>query len=94
MALFGSIGEFQDSREPWTQYIQRMEQFFAANDIEEAKKAPVFLATIGPKAFQTLSNLVAPRKPGEVTYNRSVELMSEFYNPKPLVTVQRYHFYS
>ena len=50
MALFGSIGEFQDSREPWTQYIQRMEHFFAANDIEEAKKAPVFLATIGPKA--------------------------------------------
>ena len=71
-----------------------MEQFFAANDIEEAKKAPVFLATIGPKAFLTLSNLVAPRKPGEVTYNRSVKLMSEFYNPKPLVTVQRYRFYS
>ena len=94
MALFGSIGEFQDSREPWTQYIQRMEQFFAANDIEEAKKAPVFLATIGPKVFQTLSNLVAPCKPGEVTYTRSVELMSEFYNPKPLVTVQRYRFYS
>ena len=71
-----------------------MEQFFAANDIEEAKKAPVYLATIGPKAFQTLSNLVAPRKPGEVTYSRSVESMSEFYNPKPLVTVQRYRFYS
>ena len=94
MALFGSIGEFHESQEPWSQYVQRLEQFFAANDIADSKKAAVFLATIGPNAFHILSNLVAPRQPGEETYVRLIEVMSEFYNPKPLVTVQRYRFYS
>ena len=58
------------------------------------KKAAVFLATIGPNAFHNLRNLVAPRQPGEETYVRLIEVMSEFYNHKPLVTMQRYRFYS
>ena len=94
MALFGSIGEFTESQESWSQYVQRLEQFFAANDIPDEKKASVFLATVGPAAFHILSNLVAPNKPGEESYARLIETMSEFYNPKPLVTVQRYRFYS
>ena len=94
MALFGSIGEFTESQESWSQYVQRLEQFFAANDIPDKKKASVFLATVGPAAFHILSNLVAPNKPGEESYARLIETMSEFYNPKPLVTVQRYRFYS
>ena len=71
MALFRSIGEFNESQEPWSQYVQRLEQFlkFAANDIADSKKAGVFLATIGPNASHILSNLVAPRQPGEETYS-------------------------
>ena len=94
MALFGSIGEFIESQESWSQYVQRLEQFFTANDIVDGKKASVFLATIGPAAFHILSNLVAPKKPGEESYTRLIKVMSEFHNPKPLVTVQRYRFYS
>ena len=70
MALFGSIGEFIESQESWSQYVQRLEQFFSANDIREEKQASVFLATIGPATFHIVSNLVAPRKPGEISYER------------------------
>ena len=94
MALFGSIGEFHESQEPWSQYVQQLEQFFAGNDIADSKKAAVFLATICPNAFHILSNYVAPRQPGEETYVRLIEVMSEVYNPKPLATVQRYQIYS
>ena len=94
MALFGNIGEFVEARENWSQYVERLEQFFIANDITDAKKKSIFLSFIGPAAFHTLGNLVSPQKPSEESYDRLVELMSSFYNPKPLVTVQRFRFYS
>ena len=37
---------------------------------------------------------MSPRKPQEETYANLLNLMSAYYNPKPLATVQRYKFYS
>ena len=68
MALFGSIGEFLESQESWAQYTERLEQFFIANDIQNEKKASILLSTIGPAAFRTIGNLVAPAKPADETY--------------------------
>ncbi len=47
MAVFGNIGEFLESKESWSQYAERFEQFFAANDIAIDTNKSVFLATIG-----------------------------------------------
>nr|MCH9717641.1 DDE-type integrase/transposase/recombinase [Gammaproteobacteria bacterium] len=94
MALFGTLGEYVEAQESWSQYADRMEQYFIANDIPNPKKAPVFLATIGPAAFRIIGNLVAPKKPSEESFDRLIKVMSDFYNPSPLVTVQRYKFYS
>ena len=94
MALFGTIGEFFESKENWSQYAERFEQFLAANDIQDNKKKSIFLATIGPVAYRTLANLCALRKSAEEEYATLLEHMSTYYNPKPLVTMQRYRFYS
>ena len=94
MAVFGNIGEFVESTESWTQYSERLEQFFTANDIPDEKKKAIFLSIIGPVAYHTMGNLFAPNKPSDETYSHLIELMSGYLNPKPLVTVQRYKFYS
>ena len=94
MALFGSVGEFVETKESWSQYVERLDQFYIANDIAEDKRKSILLSTIGPAAYHTLGNLIAPKKPSEETYQSLVEQMSKFYNPKPLVTMQRYRFYS
>ena len=94
MSLFGSIGEFVEAKEDWSQYTERLEQFFDANDIATPKKKPIFLSTIGPAVYHTLGNLVAPKKPSEESYDRLIEVMTGYFNPKPLVTMQRYKFYS
>ncbi len=73
---------------------ERLEQFFIANDIIDEKKSSTLLAIIGPAAYRVIGNLVAPSKPAEVSYARIIAVMIEFYNPKPLVTVQRFKFYS
>ena len=88
MALIGNIGELVESQKSWTQYIDRMEQFFAANNIPITKKIPVLLATVGPAAFHILGNLVVPAKPSAKSYEDLVSVISGFYNLQPLVTVQ------
>ena len=60
----------------------------------EDNKAAVLLAIIGPVAFRVLGNLVAPDKPSSKSYAELISVMSGYYNPKPIVTVQRYQFFS
>ena len=38
MSLFGNIGEFIEEKESWTQYTERLNQFFRANDIINEEK--------------------------------------------------------
>ena len=38
MALYGTVGEFKESDESWTQYVERLEQYFLANEITDGKK--------------------------------------------------------
>ena len=84
MSLFGNIGEFIEEKESWTQYTERLNQFFRANDIiNEEKKAAIFLSTIESSAYKILGNLLAPMKPAEKSYTRMVGVMKSFYNPTP-----------
>ena len=36
MATYGKISEFKESEESWTQYVERLEQYFLANEVEDA----------------------------------------------------------
>ena len=78
-ATFGNIGEFEASKEQWTQCIERLEHFFIANGITGAEaaeqKRAIFLTAIGPAAYRLLRNLVAPDKLGEKSYENLVEAM-------------------
>ena len=38
MVTYGKIGEFKESEESWTQYVERLEQYFLANEVEDAGK--------------------------------------------------------
>ena len=51
MSLIGSIGPFDDSIEDFETYVSKVELFFTANDIEDAKKSSAFLTLLGPKTF-------------------------------------------
>ena len=48
MAHVGKIEEFTDtSIESWTQYKERLDQYFIANDIEDDKRRAVLLSICG-----------------------------------------------
>ena len=43
MATFGRLAKFDEAKDNWRQYAERMQQFFVANEIEDdASKSAIF----------------------------------------------------
>ena len=47
----------------------------------------------GGTAYGVLRNLVAPNNPMDKTFDEIVAKLTEHYDPKPLIIVERYHFH-
>ena len=66
MATYGNVGEFKESEESWTQYAERLEQYFATNEISDAKKQrAILLSVCGSKTYGLIRDLLQPKKPGD-----------------------------
>lgn len=89
----GYLQEFQPEKEQFAAYVERVELFFVANEIAEAKQVPVFLSAVGSKTYGVLRNLLAPTPPKDKTFEQIKETLAAHYDPKPLVIVERFHFY-
>lgn len=93
MATFGTISEFVEEDEDWTEYVERLEHFFLANGIDDAdKRRSILLSVCGAKTYKLMRNLASPRKPGELTFGELVKLVQDHHCPKPSVIVQRFRF--
>ena len=57
--VHGRIDEFQPQSEPLSAYIERVNLYFAANDIRANMQVSVFLAVIGVKNYALLQNLLS-----------------------------------
>jgi len=89
MATRGSVGEFTASSETWVLYIERLKQYFIANDIKgDERQRAVLLSICGASTYQLIRNIVSPAKPTDKTLDEIVTLMREHYFPKPSVTMQ------
>ena len=95
MTTHGSIGEFQSAQGSWQSYVERLEQYFVANDVETPeKRRAVLLSAVGGPTYQLIRNLLAPTKPTEVTFAEIVTAVQQHVQPKPSVIVQRFNFHS
>ena len=94
MALVGAIEKYDLSSDGWSEYCEILEQYFIANNIEDAeKKRGIFLTVIGQDTYRLLRNLLAPTKPAEKSFTVLVHTLTSHLNPKPLVIAERYKFY-
>ena len=98
MALLGKIDQFDPEQEEWPQYVERLDQFFEANDLlgdgKANKRRATFLSVIGPAPYKLLRSLLAPAKPKEKTYDELVAKLTEHYSPTPSEVMQRFRFNS
>lgn len=92
MASYGRIDEYVEG-EDFTQYKERLEHYFKANDINVgAKKVSIFLSVVGAKTYALLRNLIAPDAPGDKTFAQLTEVLEKHFQPRQSEIVQRYKF--
>ena len=62
MAVFGHINEFKPDLESLAVYLERVELFFAANNVQAERKVPMLLTVIGTACSTTCWLPRAPRR--------------------------------
>ena len=95
MATHGSIGEFQHTQEPWQSYVERLQQYFIANDVDATEKQrAVLLSIMGGKTYQLVRNLLVLAKLTERSFDGIVEAVRNHYQHVPSVIVHRFNFHT
>lgn len=93
MATIGKIGEFREERETFVCYLERFEQFLAANNVADERRLPIFLSVVGPTAYGILKNLLQPTLPKDKDYAAITKALKDHYHPKPIVISERFKFH-
>ena len=95
MATYGTVGEFKENEESWTQYVERLEQYFLANEIKnQTKMRAILLSVCGSKTYGLLRDISQPDKPAETEFAIIVKELEKRYHPKPSEIVERFKFHS
>ena len=94
MATYGTVGEFKEAEESWTQCVERLQQFFMANKITDRKKMrAILLSVCGSKTYCLLRDILQPHKPAEMELAEVVKELEKHYHPKPSEIVERFKFH-
>ncbi len=89
----GTPAAFDSKNQTWEEYCEIMEQFFAANEIEDAdRQRAILISVVGASTYSLMRNLLRPEKPKDKTYPELVSLLKNHFDPKPSEIVQRYKF--
>ncbi|CAG9814840.1 unnamed protein product [Phaedon cochleariae] len=92
MAMIGSIEAFKGQAEEFESYLERMEHLFDVNEVPDAKKVSMLITLAGSSVYNTMKNLVAPRKPAELTYVQMTDLLRKHYAPPVSEISERFVF--
>ncbi len=91
-ASIGFINEFDINKEDWTSYVRRLEIWMTVNKIKNEDRGNVFLATIGPQAFELLVSLTLPADILDVDFATLKRSLTDYYKPHRNVIGERYAF--
>ena len=90
--VFGTVSEWELDTD-MTEWVERLEQWFVANNIENAeRKRALFLSVIGKRGYHLLRGL-SQNNPTAKSYDELKKLLLDHVNPKPNVITQRFVFY-
>lgn len=93
MSLIGSIEHFKPGLDDFASYLERLEQLFVCNAVEEDMKVAMFITLAGGETYSILKDLISPKKPSTLTYAQLSDVLSKHFVPQKLVIAERYAFY-
>ena len=91
-APIGCVSEFDNWKETWCTYIERLESFFNVNDIAEGKKSDFLVSVMGSETYGLLKNLMAPTKPSTKPFSKLVKTLEDHLDPQPTEIGERFRF--
>ena len=93
MAAFGKIVEFQVGSKPVTVYLEKVELYFEVNNVASDKRVAILLSIIGSWTYTLLQSLSFPEPPASKNYTQLKALLTQHYEPKAMVVVERFRFH-
>ncbi|KAJ8941448.1 hypothetical protein NQ314_010394 [Rhamnusium bicolor] len=82
-SIIGHVGEFNGMSDDWVVYSERLEQYFFANKIEEAKvKVAPLISLIGDPTYKLLRDLCHPSLPKDKNYQELSDLLKKQFSPQ------------
>ena len=67
MAKHCAVGPFSGDSEDWSAYVEKLDQYFIANDVTSGqKKRAIFPSICGTQTYKLIRSLVSPRKPSNL----------------------------
>uniref|UniRef100_A0A8C9TQH4 CCHC-type domain-containing protein n=1 Tax=Scleropages formosus TaxID=113540 RepID=A0A8C9TQH4_SCLFO len=86
---------FDESEEQFDAYLERLEQYFAANGLGDTEKTKaVFLTIVGKRTHSLLMDLCTPLKPAQKTFMELIALLKNHYVPWTNFIAERCKFHS
>ena len=79
---FGQIKEFQPDSDFIKSYLERVQLYFDANNVAQAKHVPILLSSLGAQTYSLLSDLAAPDLPSTKSFDDISALLRAHYEPK------------
>ncbi|XP_064469712.1 uncharacterized protein LOC135384441 [Ornithodoros turicata] len=92
MPAYGNIEQFDGDTSAWTDYRERIQQYFESNNDAQDKQRTVFLTCCGKQIYTLLRSLLAPAAPSATALSAILEALDSHYSPKPSQVVARYKF--
>ena len=84
-AIAGRLEPFDPEVESIVVYLERVELYFAANEIKADKRVPVFLNLTRRGNYSLLRSILSPQKPMEESLKKLMDVLREYYEPKKVV---------
>ena len=93
-SFFGHIGEYEEKKEDFASYQERLEQWMMLNKITDDQKCGCLISIMGADTYKLLKNLLHPSKPSERTFSENCKILSDYFSPKPIIIAERFKFYT
>lgn len=90
--MLGKIENFVPG-EDFNDYVERLEQFFILNDIEEEKKVACLITLLGQETYAILKKLISPVEAKTQGYVELIKVLKDYFKPDLNEIPERYKFH-
>ena len=95
MVQHETLASFDLSNESWLHYVESLGSYFVTIDVQgDDKKSYILLSICGHQTLKLIRSLPNAQALETKSYSDLVKMVTDYYDPKQSIIVQRYKFNS